>query len=336
MTSIFGRNKTKDSNSSGTPSKTLEASASMTSKLSKTEQDATKRLFTLMVTCPRLLSVMEKHSGSSADELPRSLISLSQATGTTFEMIRFFIAEDFRRHADTDSGSIMRGNCIASKLTKELLKRIGRPYLATLLSGPVNTLIDENASFEIDPLRVEDNANKTDENVVITANKSRLVDAVKLLVTSITSPENVEKLPVEVRVLASYFGEFAYKYAPDQFYPLVGGFLMLRWINPAITNPDAYGIVPESRMNTNMRRNLVLATKVLQNLSNGVEFTNKENYMMTVNEFIKVNFWRMEKYLRGVVSPVSAPKIIGIFFAEFSLSFFLIFLYLLLISVVQI
>ncbi|PRP75822.1 ras GTPase-activating protein with iq motif [Planoprotostelium fungivorum] len=307
MTSLFSRSRQREANNSSTNLSRNSNDPPPDFKLSKTEQDATKKLFSLMVGCPKLLSFMEKAPGSSED-LPRGLISLSQATGTTFDMIRYFVAEDFKRHAGSDAGSIMRGNCIASKLTKEFLKRVGRPYLTTLLAGPLNQFIEDNTSFEIDPLKFEDEPYNAEEQM--SANRMKLVEAVKGLVGTITSPEMVGELPVAIRVLASYFGEFASNYAPDQFYALVGGFLMLRWINPAITNPDAFGIVPESRISPMMRRNFVLVTKVLQNLSNGVEFSNKETYMMSMNEFIKQNFWRMEKYLRLVVSPVTAPRLI--------------------------
>eukprot|EP01117_Protostelium_nocturnum_P009725 TRINITY_DN3477_c0_g1_i2.p1 TRINITY_DN3477_c0_g1~~TRINITY_DN3477_c0_g1_i2.p1 ORF type:complete len:986 (-),score=291.18 TRINITY_DN3477_c0_g1_i2:42-2999(-) len=309
---MFGRKKdTPASPSLGKGDKGEKAAEAAVTPLSKSEQEATRRLFVLLVSCPRLLSIFEINGGMSSDDLCKGMISISQATGTTFDMIRHYIADDFKRHATADQGSIMRGNCIASKLTKEFLKRVGRDYLATLLSSSITQILESDDSFEIDPLKLEDTY-KGEENInnAIAANKVKLVEAVKQIVTTITSTEMMDKLPAEVRVLSSYFGEFANNYAPEQFYPLVGGFLMLRWINPAITNPDAYGIVAENRITPMVRRNFILMTKVVQNLSNGVEFSNKESYMMPVNEFIKANFWRMEKYLRGVVSPISAPKII--------------------------
>jgi len=65
--------------------------------------------------------------------------------------------------------------------------------------------------------------------------------------------------------LSSYFGEFSNSYAPEQFFPLVGGFLFLRYMNPALMTPESYGLMPEGKApSQNARRALILITKILQ------------------------------------------------------------------------
>ena len=44
------------------------------------------------------------------------------------------------------------------------------------------------------------------------------------------------------------------------------------------------------------RRGLVLVTKMLQNLANGVYFTDKEEYMTVLNPFVKHNLQLVKRF----------------------------------------
>jgi hypothetical protein len=55
------------------------------------------------------------------DEFCSAFLNLSLATGTTFPLIRYLILDEFKKNAKDDPGSIMRGNCMASKVTKAYL-----------------------------------------------------------------------------------------------------------------------------------------------------------------------------------------------------------------------
>ena len=63
-------------------------------------------------------------NGTEYDHLCQVFIDLAAATGTLFPMIRQFILEEFRKNSKEDPGSIMRGNCVASKLTKLYLRML--------------------------------------------------------------------------------------------------------------------------------------------------------------------------------------------------------------------
>ena len=50
-----------------------------------------------------------------------------------------------------------------------------------------------------------------------------------------------------------------------------------------------------------MRRNLILIAKILQNLSNGILFGDKEEYMMRCNQFIENNRERLASYFEKLI-----------------------------------
>lgn len=91
---------------------------------------------------------------------------------------------------------------------------------------------------------------------------------------------------------------FSAEYAPDRAIPLVGGFIMLRLFNPSLLTPEAYGLLPLGLVPGPVaRRNLTLVTKLLQNLSNNVQFGSKEQFMVPMNAFIDKNRDAMRRYL---------------------------------------
>jgi len=96
------------------------------------------------------------------------------------------------------------------------------------------------------------------------------------------------RVPPEFREIFSHIAvELRRKY-PGAVTSTIGGFIFLRFINPAILLPESYGLSTHPPIES-ARRQLLLVTKVLQNLSNGVLFGKKEEFMISVNPFIEQN-----------------------------------------------
>jgi len=87
----------------------------------------------------------------------------------------------------------------------------------------------------------------------------------------------------------------------DVRYKAVGGFMFLRFIVPAITAPHIYGLFAEPPDESSQRK-LVLLSKVLQNLANGVQFGAKEEYMSSLNTFIVDNLPLLHKFFDTISS----------------------------------
>jgi len=51
-----------------------------------------------------------------------------------------------------------------------------------------------------------------------------------------------QNLPYQYRAIAAAIAELAKTYAADRLLPLVGGFIMLRLLNPFLVTPDTYGL----------------------------------------------------------------------------------------------
>lgn len=120
----------------------------------------------------------------------------------------------------------------------------------------------------------------------------------------ITSEDMRRKMPRVVRAIAGLTREHAKVHCPSApTSPLVGGFLMLRYIAPALVTPEAFGLLgPDEVPSPRARSNLILIAKVLQNISNGLTFetTKKEEHMKPLDDFVRAQFKLMELHYQSV------------------------------------
>jgi len=80
----------------------------------------------------------------------------------------------------------------------------------------------------------------------------------------------------------------------------MGGYIYLRFFNPVIVTPDAINFI-SIKPNRIMRRNLILMAKVLQNLSNGILFGDKEVFMKVLNKYIEERMEPLQTYFDNLI-----------------------------------
>ena len=118
--------------------------------------------------------------------------------------------------------------------------------------------------------------------------------------------QHLEDVPYGIRWICKQTKRLVGERWPDlpeeQQLSLVGGFFVLRYLNPAIITPGAYGIVPQDApLPPNGRRNLTIIAKVVQNLSNGINFsTVKESYMAVLNFILDKYRSRMAGFINAL------------------------------------
>lgn len=108
------------------------------------------------------------------------------------------------------------------------------------------------------------------------------------------------------RALCHHLWEITADRFPDSRHSVVGSFIFLRFFCPAIVAPENIDldVSPDTR---DIRRALLLITKVIQNLANNVTFGNKEPHMKVLNGFLAENIRQVSKFLSEMaVRPRSA------------------------------
>jgi len=112
--------------------------------------------------------------------------------------------------------------------------------------------------------------------------------------------ESSKDCPLPLKIIALYLQNEVTKIYPNAKHSCVGGLIFLRFFCPAILAPDIFGLVDEVK--NEARRGLVLISKIIQNVANGLEFGKKEPFMEELNPFINENIERAKKFFDEITN----------------------------------
>eukprot|EP00808_Paulinella_micropora_P031058 g83208.t1 len=226
----------------------------------------------------------------------------------------------------TEKGSLLRANTVVTKLLSAYARRgQGLTALKSILGDPLRRLVKQkDLNLEIKPRtiynqliqdyetetgkvsdkdkNVDDDKAAEDEEVqkLIAERKDLLLNESLTILRRIL--DNAMEIPYGMRWICKQLGEIAQQKFPDitreQTSSLLGGYIYLRFFNPAIVHPvDCV----EEKPSKKCQRNLVLIAKVLQNLSNDQMFGKKELYMQCLNGFLEENRAPLQDYFQTLV-----------------------------------
>ncbi|KAL0809300.1 hypothetical protein ABMA28_011514 [Loxostege sticticalis] len=246
---------------------------------------------------PIAMALANVVSTSQMDELARVFVTLFDAK----HLLAPLLWNIFYREVEVSDcmQTLFRGNSLGSKIMAFCFKIYGHGYLQALLEPLVAALLDQfegqtDLSFEVDPARL-------DPNQDIEVNRTNLIDLTKEVFDRIVN--SADKFPPQLRsmchclyqVLSKRFAQF-----PQTSVGAVGTVLFLRFINPAIVSPQEMGIVNRP-VPAQLKRGLMLMSKILQNIANHVEFS-KEQHMLPFNDFLRAHFEAGRKFFIQIAS----------------------------------
>lgn len=227
-------------------------------------------------------------SGSDQETNLRSLIFILDSYKMTMPIIKLGITREVEKTKDVTT--LFRGNSMATKLMSAFTKLTGKSYIELILKSNLNylnDLIEKGDSFEIDPQKNSGND--------ITENIERLNSVSQLFFDSIVS--NIDACPIPFKVIAHHLKEEVTRSHPQAKYISVAGFIFLRFICPVILSPDSTEPPLIQSLSSKLRRTLILISKCLQNLANGVDFSSKEAFMQPMNNFVHSNTEKLHLFL---------------------------------------
>jgi Ras GTPase-activating-like protein IQGAP2/3 len=226
----------------------------------------------------------------------------------------------------TSFAGLMRANTPVSRMMTTYTRRgPGQTYLKSVLSERVNKLISlHDLDLEINPLKVydqmikdieaatgsecvlpkavtsEEAAQNPDVQAIIAPRVKTLMEIGASFLSIILS--SIDQIPYGIRWICKQIRSLCKRKFPEstdvQKASLIGGFFMLRFVNPAIVTPQAYMLV-DGDPKKHPRRTLTLIAKLLQNLANKPTHT-KEPFMSVLNPFVEHNEARFQKFLNDI------------------------------------
>ncbi|BFZ55029.1 Ras GTPase activating protein ira2 [Savitreella phatthalungensis] len=198
---------------------------------------------------------------------PEPLLALYDSVGR----LRFLLSTmiEYEVSKVSSEGSLLRQNCITTKLWAAYARRVGQDYLRKVLEP---AFVFDKVSLTLDPARVESAAELAD-------NAQNLMRISQAVVDSICS--SASRLPAPLKEVCHILSDLVARRFPEARYTAVGALIILRFVSPAIVTMGG-------------SRDYVMVAKVVTNLANNVLF--KEPFMRNVNDFLEANVAKMTRF----------------------------------------
>jgi len=228
------------------------------------------------------------------ERLTTSMVVLFENKGVVIPLLLAVSQEEVSK--TLSMSTLFRQNSATSAVLKIITRMFGRPFLNFTLRPLIVEIYSSGKSYEVDKNRID----KKDKKQSIKTNIKNLTQVCEVLFDRVVA--SLPSIPVVfvhiVQVLLLVTSE---KFRGSQGVVL-SGFFFLRFLCPAIISPELFGINLEKKLTPADQRALVLVSKVIQNLANGVEFGGKEPYMVPLNSFLKQYRPKFEEFLSSLAN----------------------------------
>lgn len=237
-------------------------------------------------------------------------------------LLRMFeIAINMELEETDDFNNLLRANTAISRMMTAYTRRgPGQEYLKATLGTLIEELSNDH-SLSLDPnptkiygevygLEHEFNAITVEQALqdpeISRIYSKRINDLMKSSSRFLDAIINsLQCVPYGIRWLCKAIKQLPDKkfqnIAPETVTCLIGGFFMLRLINPAIVSPHAHMLLT-SQPRPTVRRNLIMIAKILQAMSN--RLTLKENFMQPMQSFMLEGQQKLQSFLRSLCDVV--------------------------------
>jgi len=277
-----------------------------------------EQMFSLLLHEPRYLAELS-HRCSKVDceEFVRTIVvdifgGQPKLEVLELKMFQQSMAIEFEKCKGSESmGSLFRsGTASMQMLVKYALSGNGKEIIRQMLREPITSLMEHNLNLEVESIKMyREFIKRYEENTQREWPRARTLESAeaafnepyiqKLYRPRVKQLEFVaehflqccirkmDTLPWGVRWICRQLAELAQSHFPEatpyQWGSIVGGFLFLRLLNPAIIAPANYNICDKTPPK-NTGRALQFTAKILMKLLNGTEFN--EIHMRPLNEFL--------------------------------------------------
>jgi len=236
-------------------------------------------------------TICEQDLMEDDDQLMKAVLAFFDNHNRIIPLLKWALSQEIK--STSNQGTLFREISIATRLLSVyFFDKVGIEYLHSVLSPLVSDIYSQRETFEVDP-------NKAPKGTDVNANLEKVLACAQSFLHRLF--DSVDQFPVSFRQALHHVQTEVEKRFPQMSNTAVGSFLFLRFFGPVIVSPDRYNLADHPPSPEN-RRGLVLITKLLQGLANGVEFDgSKEEYMRSFNKFITTNQRPMTSFFEVLI-----------------------------------
>lgn len=232
-----------------------------------------------------------------AEKLSTAIIYLFEYSNPLLclELMKYYTKIEVSRTVDVNT--LFRGNSLAAKILSKYSRVVGAHYLVNVLT-PIIDNISPNCNFEVDPDRFEPGTqvNEEQNQAAVCVLAQEFLDAII---------ESLPSMPLQFRVFTFFLKEAVSEKFPENPYFGVVNFLFLRFFCVAIAAPLSFEIKSPHILEPNVKRGMLLASKLLQTLANGARL--KEKYMIPFNKWLEDTTPKLHSYFEQLTK--TQPKL---------------------------
>jgi hypothetical protein len=248
------------------------------------------------ITPRQFIALFDLNFLSNMDQCWKSLLLSAQAKDQRFLYDILYTVIELEVARCSSKGVLFRSNNIASKFVSHAVRMYGGlKYLHRVLTPCLQKICAYNVLLEVNPARV-----KPEDNVNIAENMEKVLEFAQDVVDSVVRHEHL--LPNIITALNYHLRKHTELKFPEEEnvgFIATSGLLFLRFICPALASPQLYGL-PSTGSNNNAQRNLLMISKIIQNLANNVFFGDKESFMIPANTFIASNLPKLNFFFDSI------------------------------------
>ncbi|KAI8076544.1 uncharacterized protein B0P05DRAFT_546306 [Gilbertella persicaria] len=240
-----------------------------------------------------VMSLCEVCPSQDTTDVAEILLICFESRGKVISLLKAVVQREIS--LTEQEATLFRGTTMATRILSIFAKLSCLDYVRITLQPAmeeINALPDDQLTWELDPTKV----GSVDE---IARNKRNVVKATEIFLNAICG--SVDNAPKVFREELSLISEAVNSRFPEAKSTAVGGFVFLRLFGPAILTPEQAGFAKQALpKNTNVRKILLQATRIMQNLANNILFGSKETHMIVLNDFLTSNIYKVTSFLRAI------------------------------------
>jgi len=238
------------------------------------------------------VALCEVCPSSQFEELIEVLFKVFHTQPSLVQLLKAVI--ELEVSATDHESTLFRGNSFATRILTVYARTRGYHYLRETLKELLSTVCSKPDGFVLD---FDPHRESPDDGSAV-----RNLEQITAAFLS-TISNSLDEMPQAIREITAHIADAVGSRFPESIFTAVGGFIFLRFINPAIVSPETVDLdLPND--NRDIRRSLVLVTKVLQALANNVRFGAKEPGMRQLNGWMDINIFTMTRFLQAISIPV--------------------------------
>jgi len=232
------------------------------------------------------------------EDLAFAIIIISQSLGIILPLLETIISDEI--HKEIQVTSLFRTDSMSTKMMRRFAILTGHNWLNLMIIDLVKRIVDTPGTFEVDPNKIPQGQNVEQNLEIIRNNTNQFIE-------NILSKHN--NCPNEIRIISRYLFDEVEKKFEKSGNQALAGFIFLRFICPAIISPTTSNIIHGNEISTDSQRHLILIAKIIQCIANGIEFGQKEPFMIPFNNYVELNVGKVQSYLFDLAHGTSTQSI---------------------------